>query len=152
MRVRRPSAWFGNKGRVDAFSLVEVAMALGIASFVLISLLGLMTVSLNAGKRAYEDTSVAAIAQTVASEVRTNSFSSLFAQSFDRYFAYDGVPLPSADGAYYRCSVSTMVHSSPELPEAMRKAANAVRLRLTFFCPPSNPSTNEIFETTIAKY
>jgi len=127
-------------------------MALGLASFVLISLLGLMTVSLDAGKRAYEDTTVASVAQVVMSEVKTNSFSALGNLSLDRYFSYDGRSLPTADGAHYRCNVEAMAHSSPELPEAVRQASAGVRVRLLFFWPPTNLKTNEIFETTVAKY
>lgn len=126
-------------------------MALGIASFAIISLLGLMTISLDASKRAYEDTTVASIAQTVLSEVRTNGFASLVSDN-DRYFSYDGTPVSGAGGAYYKCNIKGLAHDSAALPAAALKTSSGVRIRMAFFWPPSNPKTNEIFETTIAKF
>ena len=156
IRARRFSALTGPDagrwGSSPAFSLVEVAMALGIASFVLISLLGLMTVSLDAGKRAYEDTTVANITQVVMSEIRTNNFTNLGSLPPDRYFSYEGTSLPTQDGAYYRCNIQSMAHSSADLPASARQSSAGLRVRLLFFWPPTNSKTNEIFETTVAKY
>lgn len=156
MRARRPSESAAPKvlASRSAFSLVEVAMALGIASFAIISLLGLMTVSLDASKRAYEDTTVSSIAQTVLSEVRTNGFDRLAnGNPFpDRYFSYDGTPLPSPESAYYKCNVRSLAHTSPDLPAAALKTSAGVRISLAFFWPPTNTKTNEVFETTIARF
>lgn len=127
-------------------------MALGIASFVLISLLGLMTVSLDASKRAYEDTTVASIAQTVLSEARTNGFDNLGSLNANRYFSYEGTPLPSPDSAYYKCNIRGLAHTSTNLPSSALKSTAGVRVSLAFFWPPNSPKTNEIFETTIAKF
>jgi uncharacterized protein (TIGR02598 family) len=149
-RTARRSASSG-RNRPAGFSLVEVALALGIVSFVLLSLLGLMTVSLDAGRRSYEDTTVASLAQVVANELRTNSYSSLPNTNFERYFSYDGEP-SDAGAAHYRCTIQAETHTSAELPSAVRDASQGVRLRLSFFWPPDNPRTNEIFETTIARY
>lgn len=135
---------------------MEVALALGIASFVLISLLGLMTASVDAGKKAYEDTTVASIAQTVISQIKTNSFADLtnHRADGDRFFTYDGEALGPANNGngYYRCKVVTSAHNSPELPAAMKNGAQGQRVRMLFFWPPENPKTNEVFETTISRF
>lgn len=129
-------------------------MALGIASFVLISLLGLMTVSLNASKRAYEDTTVASIAQTVLSEIRIDGFGRLTNGTpfSDRYFSYDGTSLSGPENAYYKCNIRSFAHTSGVLPSSALKATAGVRVSLAFFWPPNSTKTNEIFETTIAKF
>lgn len=143
-------ASFVRKGRFCAFSLIEVAIAMGIASFVLISLLGLMTISMSASKRSNEDTTVASLAQTVIAELKTNSFSSLSSTNFDRYFRYDGQSQDGSNGeTYFRCYVETSPHTATDLPLAARKPAAGVRARLTFIW---SGKTNEIFETTVAKY
>jgi len=134
--------------RTGAFSLVEVAIAMGIASFVLISLLGLMTVSMDASRRSYEDTTVASLAQTVVSELKTTNFNSIVATTFDRYFTYDGTPTNSA-GSYYLCHGQVMAHTSPNLPAAATNTKVGARLRLDFFW---NGKTNESFETSLAQY
>ena len=131
-------------------------MALGIASFVLISLLGLMTVSVDAGKKAYEDTTVASIAQTVISHIKTNDFATVANHQMDgdRFFTYDGDSLGTINNgsAYYRCKVATSAHSSGDLPAAVKNGAQGQRVQMLFFWPPNNPKTNEVFETTLSRY
>lgn len=150
--TRLPSGLCDADTRNKAFSLVEVAIALGIVSFALIALLGLMTASLNSGKRAYEDTTIASLTQRVVTEIKTNTFANLAGLDRDLYFTYDGTPVAGTDGAYYRCRLQSLAHASADLPAAAKNSAHGLRVRLAFFCPPENPKTNEIFETTIAKY
>lgn len=53
-----------------AFSLIEVALALGIIAFALVAILGMIPVGLNASRDAIDDTRTSLIAQDVANRVR----------------------------------------------------------------------------------
>lgn len=59
-----------NQHRLAAFSLVEVTMALGIAAFCLVALLGLVPVGLNSNRNAVQQTAAASIAASVITDIR----------------------------------------------------------------------------------
>lgn len=61
------------KLNVQAFSLVEVTLALGITAFCMISLFGLLPVGLNTNRNSIEQTSAASIANTVVADIRTQA-------------------------------------------------------------------------------
>ena len=152
MRTLPLRAWFASSGSLG-FSLIELAIAMGIVSFVLISLLGLMTVSMGASKRSYEDTTVANLAQIVVSELKTNDYSVASAMNADRFFRYDGSPFTNtptpSDPSYYQCHIQAQAHTSIALPASARNTNAGFRLRLDFMW---SGKTNETFETTIARY
>lgn len=57
-----------------AFSLVEVALSLGIAGFILVGLLGAIPVASNAGRQSVEQGRAASIAGTVFASLRAGPF------------------------------------------------------------------------------
>lgn len=61
-----------------AFSLVEVALALGIAGFVLVGLIGAIPVASNVGRQSIEQTRAASIAATVFTSLRAGKFDAAF--------------------------------------------------------------------------
>ena len=61
-------AWFRG-----AFSLVEVTIALGIAAFCLVVMLGLLPAGLNANRSGLEQTAATGLAAAVAADLRTSS-------------------------------------------------------------------------------
>ena len=61
------------KTRASGFSLVEVAMAVGIASFCLIGLIGIFPVMLNSIRESREKTLVSRMYQTVIDNLRESS-------------------------------------------------------------------------------
>jgi uncharacterized protein (TIGR02598 family) len=64
---RRVLARFGR----PAFSLIEVAMAIGILAFCLVGILGLMPMALNNARDSRDDTRVAHLIETIHSDART---------------------------------------------------------------------------------
>ena len=60
-----------------AFSLVEVALALGIAGFVLVGLIGAIPVASNAGRQSIEQSRAASIAGTIFASLRAGKFSAV---------------------------------------------------------------------------
>lgn len=59
----------------NAFSLVEVALAVGIISFALVAVLGLLGVGINASRDSSDDTKIAFIMQDVSARVRAEASS-----------------------------------------------------------------------------
>jgi uncharacterized protein (TIGR02598 family) len=96
---------FKNKKLCDGFSLVEVALALGITAFCLTSILGLLPVGLTINQTSAEQTASANIARTIISDFRTAVSGSLTTSPFYQfdlsnisttpqtlYFSADGSP------------------------------------------------------------
>lgn len=99
-----------------AFSLVEVVMALGVISFALVGMLGLLSVGFTAAKKSTKATTLAAISSQVAAVIRNNTnFTSaqltlLSGNPTNIYFDYSGRMQSSKDqgsDSYYLCEVRT---------------------------------------------
>lgn len=78
----------------DSFSLVEMTLALGIFSFAIISVIGLMTVGLKASQESKEETLTATIAKNLSMKVQAHLFT-------------NGVVAPSATNTF---QPSTLVY------------------------------------------
>ncbi len=146
------------RGR-GAFSLVEVAVALGVVSFAVIALLGLLSAGMKAGKSSQQDTVLALAARYVLSDLKRQPFGapSITSYSFD----YAGVPTApaavalSSAPAFYTCAVQL-------LPQPLSYAAwdgtgntGVVGVQLTFTWPGQTATSGphaEVFHTTLAGY
>lgn len=85
-----------SKQRRRAFSLVEVVIALGIVSFAMMGIVGLIVVGMNTF-RASIDTSVQSrIAQKAIGDAVLTDFSKL--QAYESYFDESGRPVSAGDG------------------------------------------------------
>ena len=63
------------------FSLVEVVLAIGVIAFAMVALLGLLAVSTNSSRSSDEDTSVAAVAREVMTQMRSVPYSTLLTKT-----------------------------------------------------------------------
>ncbi len=131
-----------------AFSLVEVVLAVGIVAFVLISILGLMSVGIKANRESADDIAVGLIVQHVSTSLRMEGFTKVNANT--NYapanttpdFYYDATGAGSANGAgtadantLYAC---TVIRSSP----AALPASNVLFLKLQISWPLAAPEAN----------
>src|SRR6187402_786674 len=93
--------------RQRAFTLVEVVLALGVASFGLISMLGLLSVGLKTFHDAINATTESEITQQLANQLRLANFSSVqnATTTSTYYFNQEGVATNAA-GAIYFASVN----------------------------------------------
>lgn len=82
--------------RAGAFSLVEVALALGVASFCLIVLFGLIPLGLTTNHNSIENTLAASAAAAVASDLRSTPTATVSGQTVLSYRF--GIPIPGAGG------------------------------------------------------
>ena len=143
-----------------AFSLVEVVMALGICTFVLVALIGLFSSGWKMTRESEDQMQAANLAsQIIASRIvaPTNSVSNAaipagkLGQAYgnayaseDRFVGFDGLLTADASAAAYRiaCNIGTNAATGSRLSQ--------VYLRLTW--PPQAPATNASGRYEICTY
>lgn len=110
-----------------AFSLVEVVIALGLISFVLVGLLGLMSAGLGGIRNASDESSSVMIAKKLVAEIGQNSLDDILASTFsDRWFDAEGQEVPATDPfVVYRATASAELNPGP--PENLGKIIVSVR-------------------------
>jgi uncharacterized protein (TIGR02598 family) len=86
----------------QGFSLIEVVIAVGVAAFVLVALLGLLPVGLTTFRSSMNSAVGTEIIQRVVGDVQAADFDSISGQTF-RYFDEQGSELPAASNNAPRC-------------------------------------------------
>lgn len=89
------------------FSLIEVALSLGIVGFTMTALIGLLPFGLTSFKQAMTNTIESDIVQNLTNDLLLSNFSNLYqydGQSF--YYDREGLVLSSRTGATYTATVS----------------------------------------------
>lgn len=127
-----------------AFSLAEVAVALGVVAFVLVPLVGLLGAGLSVSRRASDETVLAALASTALEEMRRDSLA-----SGTLYFDRDGALQTNSQNAIYRCDLQSAAPTEQELENL---SDNFRRVRLTFTWLASSPQpafTNRIHASVL---
>ncbi len=122
-------------------------MAIGIISFTLLPLIGLMTSSLNSSKTSRDEMVVASLSKAVFTTLRTNSFSVLQTLSETQYYDLSGFET-NRTAAYYSCAVS---NSAITLPFAGTKDMAGVRLTFSWPVGAAKPYA-QIFQSAVASY
>ena len=86
-----------------AFTLVEVVLALGVVSFGIISMLGLLTVGLKTFHDAMSQTTETEIAQQMANQLQLATFSTISSQSASTNYCFtqEGVLTNAANAVYF---------------------------------------------------
>ncbi len=139
--------------RPNGFSLVEVVIALGISSFAIVAIVGLIATGLSTSKDSADDTSLAMMAQMVNAALRPQSYVQIVqATNFasgegtpDLYFDAGGELLRKADGtpatvpdatAFFACTVTRAV------PPVVPATTNFTCLQYRFDWPWDAPAAN----------
>ncbi len=93
----------------DAFTLVEVVIAVGLVAFVLTAILGLAAMAANETKNADLKARLAWITESVTSEYQSQRFSAVLGSlPKTHYWDYSGMAVPDITDAYFRCDVSNV--------------------------------------------
>ena len=135
---RRPFLVFGaSRKQQSAFTLVETALALGIAAFALVPVVGLLPVGLQASRQASDLTISAQIAQRLVGMVQQANHLKTDASGYTAltgtyyYFDADGQPVSSAVGipitAVYSASI---LIPSQDAPTSLVDSANINTLNI----------------------
>ena len=169
-----------NKRGCRAFSLVEVVIAIGIFAISVLTILGLLSVSMEANRSASSDTQVALMAERTYSMLESLGFQNvstnkLFASgaSPSLYFDVTGKPLVTstntilfgyptpanalAAGALYSCTVTTNTtplsfgYSTGSSPPS----TNLISIQMQFAWPAAAPTANQtvrVVNATMGNY
>ncbi len=95
--------WF-RSSRVRAFTLIEVTIALGVASFAILSMLGVMMVGMSTLRGAVDTTVQAQISQQVVGALKQANFSTLSGGTWQWMFDDRGVVVTSDAAKLYSAS------------------------------------------------
>lgn len=110
------------RGRVG-FSLIEVAISLGVVSFAFVSILSLVPLGMTTFHSAMDISVGTQISQRVVNDLQQTDFGTLINSTQPvRYFDEQGQEVPSATGAVYQ--VNTQVADSLALPGAATANSN----------------------------
>jgi len=134
----------GSRLSRKAFSLVEVTIALGLASYVLVALLGLFTVGLNQTRESTLGTAFSQITQHVASSY--NPASPPDPDSTSAY-TYEGVALPQGSTSPQKF-FSVKVKSSPSDVTKIADTSANLHLITISITSESNLGVTNIIQTS----
>ena len=139
--------------RRNAFSLVEVTVALGVASFCLLIIVGLLPAGVSLNRNSLAQTTAANLSTSIVSDLQatptTNSTSSVYSLPMTGdttiYLREDGTVAPNAQQANYRARVVTAAGTGGT------HTATTVRIYITWPAL-ANPATGApgAFDTVIA--
>jgi uncharacterized protein (TIGR02598 family) len=107
-----------------AFTLIEIIIALGVISFALIGLLGLLPAGLQTFRSTMNMSACTQIAQRIATDVTQTAFDTLIATPApqDRYFDDQG---SETNGQNYTYQARVRITSSTELPVSATTETNS---------------------------
>lgn len=141
----------------QAFSLVEIALALGLVSFGCIAIFGLLGATATTSRRSSEETAIAAMSRQIISSIKQQEFAaietSLAGKTTNYFFDPYGNPLPSVMSAQYQCAVTGTadVSTTSSFPDG-KTQVNLVRLQLVFTWPLNGtPANTNIIITSAAR-
>lgn len=149
--------------RRAGFSMVEVVMALGIVSFALVSIFGLLSVGLMASKQSGSDTVIASMSAQITSRLQSGKDTITVGTPLNYYFdnqgqlQVDGSDIPlttSTADTLYQCVVNgRLPNASTEVADL---GSHLILTTLTFSWPTKVPDPNkrpnhEVLHATLAK-
>ena len=103
------------------FSLVEVALALGVAAFCLVPLFGLLPIGVNTNHASFEQTSAVNVASAVVADLRATA---LLTPPVNQNSACYGIPIPATPPG----SVALFVRQDGTLSGTVNQDANPAQL------------------------
>jgi len=143
-----------------AFALVEIVIAMGVVTFTLVAILGMLSVGMRSSRESTEDTLVANMATTVLNNLRaTNQFTNfsdaaslqvpdIFFDAMGRWNISDaGVVGGSNSQSLYRCKVNFVTNDTPG-------GENLAMVNLEFTWPvqAAKPPNTNVIHATLAPY
>jgi uncharacterized protein (TIGR02598 family) len=151
---------------IEAFSLVEITLALGVAAFALTAIVGLLSLTLKSSKSAMDDTLVAEMTGDLVNTLRKQDFTNI-SKATNVFFDISGkrlnpldssglieaLPVSSAvsQGAVYECRPAVVADANTLSPDG---SANLWRVTLNFRWPAGANSTQnqKSIHADIARY
>lgn len=146
------------------FSLVEVVLAVGVAAFVLVSITGLLSVSLKSARESTTDTLLVTMSSRVLSGLRAQAFTNISPSPFNPslqpvtnrvYFDDLGMPANSPAPGGYSCDVvlqgdTNFYNPDPAITNVAERFG-MLRVKL-IFTSTNQPGTSRVIQSTLAQY
>ncbi len=116
-----------DRARRAGFSLVEVTMAFGIFTFVLVGLLGLMPTAMRAARESLDVAAALQLADKLAARLNAGDISSLEIGAPPRFYYFDdlGGEMAGPEDAVYKVGVSLGESESANLVRAAIRVQSA---------------------------
>ncbi len=139
--------------RSGAFTLVEVALSIGIMAVALVPLMALLPIGMDVNRRAVDTTVEAQIIQRIAFSLQQTDYSRFDtladgAELGPYYFDDQGTEVEKSDDARLYDVLATLVRS-PDLPSTaagnLSSTRNMVRVKLDFAANPGDKTHGELF-------
>lgn len=127
-------------------TLVEVTLALGLLSFILLAVIGLLSVGLESSKVAQVDTVQSLAVRFLQTQVRANTASGYTGGTY--YVHLDGSTNAAPSGAYFQCAVQT------NHPAGNLDPANFIGIRMEISYPLAAPAmhrTTNVLHASLAR-
>jgi uncharacterized protein (TIGR02598 family) len=116
------------------FSLVEVTLSLGLVSFALVAMLGLLPTGLTTLRASMNQTVEAQILQSIASRAVISSFTNIASSTL--LFDDEGLPVNEQGKAYYTASLASGVAAFPGSSNATALTNSLKTLRVDLVARP----------------
>ena len=124
-------------GKKRGFSLIEVMLAIGVFSFGVLSIVGLMATGLDSTAGSRTNLAIANITRQLRASLQAAPYSSI-ASGTSYSFSYGGYPVTSATGAYYTAVLTPVPPAYPSSGQ-FSTSTNASIVRMVIMYPyPSN--------------
>lgn len=132
------------------FSLVEVTIAMGLVSFAVLSILGLLPTGLSTLRSAMNQTVEAQIVRTIGAQSVVTAFASLATNNV--YYDQDGLPTESSDEARYTVNVAT---NSPVYPGStnagtLTNSLTSLKIQIVSRPSPQASGTTNFYSLQVA--
>lgn len=138
----------------NAFSLVEVLLAIGLVSFAAIAILSLFSVGLRSSRESSEDTVIALMTRQVHAWSRTQDFTQMTdspssgATTF--FFSSEGIMERTSDGASASGETSDSLYACMVFVRPSGVSTNLLHLQYRFEWPLSAPQETRQQRTIVA--
>lgn len=135
----------------SGFSLIEVTLALGIISFVLVSLLGLLPTGLSSFRDSMRATVSAQVSQRLIAEVRQADFLGLTAGTQpERYYSVEGIEVAAKADAVTSARVT--VQDNAVLPGSAGASSNLKLIRVEIAPNPGGQVADPFSGTDVKSF
>jgi Tfp pilus assembly protein PilV len=121
---------------IAGFSLVEVTLALGVASFSLLTFFGLLSVGVNSNRTSSEQTAATNILTSIVSDIRSTP--NPLPKGSQRNSTVFGITIPASNAVSSTTPSTLYIGENAELT-----TENAARYRLTFWTTASTTTKPE---------
>lgn len=157
--------------KIGGFSLVEIAIALGIVAFALAGIVGLLSATLKTARSSMDDLLISEMTSDIINTLRKQEFTNISANAADIFYDGSGkringvntttgvisnmaTELAISQGAIYSCAPSVVSDATLEATTNSVVVPNLLKITLAFKWPAgaTNSANSKTLHAEIARY